>query len=342
MIQREDRSMTDELEREMESKTIWKKFGLYEPLLVNYYEEIKKMELDPLELINKMNSMYYYIKCLTSEFLMGDEVHEGYRKFLEHSNRCENLLSDVYITETAPEICDLSSLKEITERNPYVGDPNEVLNWIVSNARVKLCEKYKVDNLTSINTLNNCKYVSDIIKSTCDELGVDCKILTIYPGFERRIDLIQGCGFHAFNIVKIFGKRYIVDCSYRQFFAVRKNCPENLGVLGNSGIRPGTFMLLTEERKKVADTLLKKGWIELNEETGKHYFDGFALAFRNGIFYEETEDFSFTTPYALDDYISFLKCLDSQLKHEPEGSIGRQKKVLRNPEFKFAEPFAKQ
>ena len=100
-----------------------------------------------------------------------------------------------------------------------------------------------------------------------------------------------------------------------------------------SGCLPGCFMTMTEDRLNVASTILKKGYMPLTEQNMKNYFDGFALSYRNGLYYEETSDFSFTTPYTGVDYLDFISGKDSQIKHESREVLGFQEKPLKNPKM---------
>lgn len=95
-------------------------------------------------------------------------------------------------------------------------------------------------------------------------------------------------------------------------------------------------MTLTSNRLKLAKQILKNGYIELNNITGKTYFDGFALSFRNGHFYEQTKDFSYTTPYGLDDYERFLIGSDSQINHESIRTLKLQTTPIQNPYLDFS------
>ena len=70
--------------------------------------------------------------------------------------------------------------------------------------------------------------------------------------------------------------------------------------------------------------------------TGKCYFDGFALSFRNGHFYEQTNDFSYTTFYTLDDYKRFLDGEDNQINHESNYTLKLQSIPIKDPFMDFS------
>ena len=90
-----------------------------------------------------------------------------------------------------------------------------------------------------------------------------------------------------------------------------------------------------KNHEKMAVELLTNGYVELNEDIFKKYMDSFALSFRNGLYYENTKDFSFTVPYTVEDYIRFLNGEDNQIKHEGRENLGFQGRPLKNPRLVF-------
>ena len=83
-------------------------------------------------------------------------------------------------------------------------------------------------------------------------------------------------------------------------------------------------MLMDEKRKKVAEELLKNGFVELKDDTLKLYCDGFTLSYRNGLYYKYFGN-DYSTEYRVEDYIRFFNGEDSQLKHEPPTCLGMMK-----------------
>ena len=69
--------------------------------------------------------------------------------------------------------------------------------------------------------------------------------------------------------------------------------------------------------------------------TMKTYLDAFTISFRNGLYYENTLDFSYTTEYSLDDYIRFIHGDDNQINHEDKLYLGYQSKPLKNYKLNF-------
>ncbi len=141
--------------------------------------------------------------------------------------------------------------------------------------------------------------------------------------------------YHYIVLIERDNKTYIVDCTYSQFFSRYGNEIERLGNYCYIGCFPGIYMIKDKERERVARTILKRGWIELTEENGKHYFDGFALSYRNGLFYENLGVADYSTPYTIEDYHNFLFGDDSQLKREGRKYLGYQMEQLKKSDFKF-------
>ena len=77
--------------------------------------------------------------------------------------------------------------------------------------------------------------------------------------------LISQC-FHMFGIISV-----IVDCVYRQFFSLTNN--ENFSDINNAFV--GLSMLRDEKSRKVAEQILKYGYIEATPENLKTYMDGY-------------------------------------------------------------------
>lgn len=214
----------------------------------------------------------------------------------------------------------------------------EFLKFIILLTRKIFMNKYinKIFNdINEIDLANSCEAFSELVKEVCEEYQIKCDIVKIDAGFSKRSKIFQGHGYHYFNIVSFEGKRYIVDCSYRQFFSLRRNIPECLGVLDFDTLNLGYYMINSEEKKLIAEKIVKDGFVELTEETFKHYLDGFTLSFRNGLFYETNGGLVLDTPYTYDDYINLLFCDHDLIKYEGRENLGFQKVHLKNPKFEF-------
>lgn len=166
-----------------------------------------------------------------------------------------------------------------------------------------------------------------IIDTICKNNNISCTIKRINPGFEDTARLYRGANFHDICIINLEGNYYLVDCTYRQFFMLKGNSLDRIGIPFLANTKPGIFMTLEERRLNLAQLLLSRGWILLTEENIKDYFDGFALSFRNGHYYEETKDYSYTTNYSSNDYINFLEGTDNQVNHEGKRVLSLQIKI---------------
>lgn len=151
-------------------------------------------------------------------------------------------------------------------------------------------------------------------------------------------DLVYGYGFHCFVIIETNSNKYLIDCTYKQFFNQNRNLLERIGIPHLSGCDAGVFMLMDERRRKVAAKILKEGWIKLTPETFKDYMDGFLLSWRNGFYYETTNDFSFTTPYTADDYWDFLYGQKDLAEYEKIKNLGFQREPLKKPLLLIKKP----
>ena len=147
-------------------------------------------------------------------------------------------------------------------------------------------------NFNDLNLANDCINTTKATKLLCDLMKIPCFQITIYPGYQKEANLLYGGGYHAFNIVKLDDKYYLIDCTYRQFFTTSGNFLERIGIIYTSGCKVGTFAIMNEERKLIASKLLKKGYIELTDDNLKLYLDPFTISYRNGLYYEITDDFA--------------------------------------------------
>ena len=179
-----------------------------------------------------------------------------------------------------------------------------------------------------------CGEVACEIKSLCKKLGIDHQTIIINPLFDKRSyspfeEKLGDSVRHFALLIQLNNKKYLIDPTYRQFFMINQNNINRIGVPYLNSCNPGFFMMINEKYKKIAQHLIDFGWIEATDQNLKAYFDGFAISFRNGIYYENMEDFIFKTDYQVEDYISFLNGKGSQLDKESVISLGRQMRPLK-------------
>lgn len=294
--------------------------------------ENKKQGYDSTE---ELKSVYRLVKEVIPKLYINGNIHVSYEFIIRAILDCENALPKETIMDAKIEF----DATNINEKLPFSKEPQQILDYIVSMTRRYLCLRYSCrDKPTDINLLcleNECQNSSNKVKKICDNLEIDSRVLTIYPGYFSQKKLFNGNGFHMFNIVKLYDKKYIVDCSYKQFFSLRQNSLDRLGIVMLANCKAGIFMTMNDSRKMTAEKILKNGWVEFDQENAKNYFDGFTLSFRNGLYYEQTNDFSYETDYTKKDYIRFLSGLDNQLNYEAEECLGFQKRPLKDYKIKF-------
>lgn len=304
----------------------WNKAKIYESEMNKFYNRIENGE----NINEYLSDMYKYVKEISPYFYSDGKIDCSYKYLKDRIFECEQILPNKFICDSDP-IFNVEVNKHINIKM----EPEIVLDSLVYNIRKYLLTKLSfVKGLggSDINLLsfeNSCFKASETIQFLCNINGIKSRKLEIYPGFCAPALLFNGGCLHFANIVQLNKKYYLVDCTYRQFFTFARNNLERIGIMEVAGCKPGIFMLMNEERKKVADTLLKRGWIELDENVLKYYMDGFAISFRNGLYYEQTGDFSYTTNYTASDYERFLFGSDTQIWYEGDEVLGYQKRPLQ-------------
>lgn len=312
----------------------WKRLTECRSVIKKIYSDLQKVDVPD----KKVREMYAYAKKVIPEFFIDEgfpHMHCSYDFLRDDLINCESLFEEKFIIDSEP-IFDFFDNREIDD----YADPESVLNYIVHNVRryLVLSHSWNQRRPIDINRLdfeNDCLTASNKVKELCDQLWLESHVIGIYPGYMKHNDLYNGNGFHMANVVKIEDKYYLVDCTYRQFFTYRQNFLDRIGIVEMAGCKAGKFMMMSEERKNIANKVLRDGYIELDGDVLKHYLDGFTLSYRNGLYYEQTGDFSYTTGYDVDTYIKFLRGEDNQLKHEDREVLGYQKRPLRNSKMKF-------
>lgn len=268
------------------------------------------------------SKMYKYVKEVTANYYLGDEMHNYFYYFLDHLLACE---------EKYEQIKSLNVPMELV-----LYDKDNFLDTLVYKTR-----KYLVRNcrfrgkLADIDFTNKCMVSARFVSDLCRKDGLQCYELEIQPGYSMSKNLFDGDGYHFANILKYRGEYYLVDVTYSQFFySVRENL-DRLGIVDFSCCNVGTFVLMEEDRVKLAINLLRDGYIKLEGDNLKTYLDSFTMSFRNGLYYENIGDFSYMPEYSVEDYRRFLSGEDDQTKHEGAENLGYQRKPLRNPGLDF-------
>ena len=236
---------------------------------------------------------------------------------------CENNMPNDFIIESDPIYY------------PNKTDFDNIIEKFVHETRKQLLDeeiqdlhllnKDPIKIINSLSFVNYCDYSSYIVSDLCSKEKIKSYRFGLYPGYSQAANLCNNNGYHYFNIIKYNNDYYLVDCTYRQFFRLKACFLERIGIVDMLGCSLGRFASMTEPRKEVAQEILKKGYIKLNEEVLKEYLDCFSISYRNGLYYEKTNDYSYETIYTADDYIKFLTGDDNQINHEGKEVLGYQK-----------------
>ena len=270
--------------------------------------------------IDDLRILYSKVKEFSHLFYSDGVINSYYNSVVRIINKCEQLFNDMYLYDTSFSLKDLCINSCSNER--------EILEYIVNETR-KFLLSFKNDfsDHIKVDFSNYCVIASKKVKEICDGLGIECYILEIYPGFDMAKMLFDGFGFHFLNVIKFDEKYYLFDVTYGQFFK-SKDC--NLGRIGLMNYftpKVGAF-IDKDNVPYFIKNLIKDGYVLLDDSIFKSYMDMFAVSFRNGLYYDKTKDFSFTTSYSVADYVNFLNGRDSQIRHEGEEVLGFQKRPL--------------
>ncbi len=259
-----------------------------------------------------------------------------YNSILYDLYSCERNMPELYICDCSTDFIlpnSLPNLKGIGKE--------EYLKQLSTINRICAMKAYysytnRKCNFNDLDAIDLCYDTTFFFKQYCDENNIKCERIKIPAGFDEKINLYKGKGFHYFNIVTTKNEKYIYDVTYKQFFKIKYNFLQRLGIVDFPLVNPGIYMMINDGRRKTAEELLKKGFIPYNEENLKNYLDGFALSYRNGLYYEQVGNTNYNTIYTFDDYERFLFTDDSQVKHESLEVLGKQQTELKNPNFDFS------
>lgn len=305
-------------------------FISYKMKLSKAQKTYNKEEKSYSNMINIMNDMYSYTKNNVSFFYNDGEFLDIYKKYFINSIlSCEMKLRNIKIIGYIPNF----NYKKNVYLKSGITDEN-ILKYIVYTERKRLVEEACYKELINIDLTGMCLDSSYNVKKHCDELGVRCERVRINPCFYDNDNILVN-GYHYFNIATLHNKMYLIDCTYSQFFNYDSNIINRLGVPLLNGCYVGYYMIVDEKRKRVALRILEDGYIEFNEENSKYYLDGFAISYRNGLYYEELGRVEYNTSYNYKDYQRFIYTSDSQYDYENRNSLSYQKIPLKNPNIKF-------
>lgn len=305
---------------------MWQKYEKDSKTLDNFYDRIKNDTS-----YENLRMLYQFMKRIASEYYHDQEIIRTYEILVNEFLMCEKLYDNGLLINPIIHFSDLNQ--------------DFPIEYLVYEARKYLLKEYAFiygneernqQCLQEMNMSNKCLECSEQVKiANARKTQLEFHYLLIYPAYKEKCMIYNGGGHHCACIVKYNVKYYLIDVTYSQFFYKYLNNLDRLGIMETSGCKPGYFMLMTEKGRRIANQLLSYGYVELDEETFKSYLDSFTISFRNGLYYEKTQDFSYIADYSIDDYIKFLKGEDAQLKHEDIECLGFQKRPLKNPQMSF-------
>ncbi len=308
----------------------WDLINKYMESMDDYYNKIFK-EKDVTKKIEILTKLYEYVREISLEWWEQDEnMARNFVYILREIFACEKELPDIFILNVKPKY-------EVVNYPKNTKNDEEVLNYIVHQTRIFLHAKLTfgtfIADFSNLDLVNECERSSNFVIKVCKQLGLEAKKIKITSGFAPYYHLEGDTGYHYFVIVNLNNNEYLIDCTYNQFFLLKRCLIERLGIMHVRSTAPGIFMIINDQRKKVAEKILKDGWIKLDGIVLKHYLDGFAISHRNGLYYEKNPNSSFDTSYTPSDYENFLKGIDNQINYEGKEVLGFQKKPLENPKL---------
>lgn len=309
------------------------KFYKCEKKILSYMDLLSKYYYD-IDFVNEtINQLYFEMKEMALLFAKNGEIKDEYALLVKTFNNVEKKLPHSFILENNPYY-DFDYNVSKDEINDF--SEEEIINYIVHRGRSSLLANYSIDgnlknvDLSKIDLLGQCSSTSMNVNFICQSIKIPCQICTIHPAFCSELNVYGKGGNHQFCLITIGDKKYIVDLTYSQFFLMRENHLNRIGIPLLGGCHPGIYMTLDKKRENFAQSLMRDGFVEATDENLKLYLDGFAISYRNGLYYENMDLISYTTDYTASDYRNFLEERDSQVNHESIDGLGRQRKLLKD------------
>lgn len=296
-------------------------------------EEAECILSKPYKRYENLDQIFIKIKNIASEYFDGIKMNDEYRDLINELNKKIMEFPTEYICDTTSVFRDLrgvnNNVNYSKKRSTY--SIEDYLDYVVYYARKQLiCNQDLRKHYNKYDVTNMCWDASNHVNEGAKLCDLKCYVIRIDPGFDEDSLLFNGCGYHYFNIIEHKNKYYLVDVSYKQFFTKDFTSFEIMGVPFIFTPMAGIYMTLDKFRNQVATTINKYGWIELTDEVLKAYLDGFALSYRNALYYEDKE-IKYETSYSAEDYKNFLMHEDSQVHYEGTRVLGYQREPIKNP-----------
>lgn len=291
--------------------------------LISDAEELIKSDADMEDIREAMNAVYRHFKREIRTASISD-------KRLLKVFCLERLMKNKFLPLENEPIYDENEVVTLPSEVKSEEDCHQALRFIVHETRKDLS---KYHDLKTSSLEKNCIGTSSFVSRLCEEHGIT----------DRSFSLNESLGtgiFHCFNVVSfnVGGevKSYLVDCTYRQFFTYCDAFMERIGMPYNSGPSMGAYMMMDDDRKRMAEQLLTTGYIEFTPEVAKAYFDSIVFAGRNGLYYEglgkeRIERSDLEPGYTYQEYMDIID--NGGLVDDD--TLGRQRGVLENPDIQF-------
>lgn len=228
-----------------------------------FWGKLEEIKREIQKNISNLEKVYELMEKIDQLFLSNEHIVKEYK----NQRRIEKEIDDIYIVECEP-VLDKKIGINYSRNMSGIEKVNHLvqkLRLLISNPDIN--NRGINYNLTKDNLRGECRRTTNLAIEEARKKGIEIR------GYNTKDNLgIVQKDNHAFSIVTIEGKKYIIDCTYRQFFAVKNN-------INTSRIKDaGRYMLEDEQRRKVAEHILKYGWIEATPENIKCYLDGFVMA----------------------------------------------------------------
>lgn len=281
--------------------------------------------------INMIYDLYIYLKNI--------ENHDSslYDFFMRDLFTLNDTISNTPIIQYTPKFVLLDTFGKIAHQFNIddFSSSTELLDHIVLLVRNLIFyenqnsfyeEHYKT--FKRIELGNKCKYISEYVCKILNQMNIKNSLIKIFPAFDKKQRIENYLRLHCFVYLEIDNEKYLIDCTYGQFFKTINNNLELCGIKNAYLSFPGIYMLQNNSRLETARILLEKGWIRLTEQNFKDYCDGFALSFLNGLYYESKGYVDYELEYSCEVYESFFRGYNSMIDKESESFLGIQKRTL--------------
>ncbi len=242
-------------------------------------KELDKSDPNRDKLINDaMNKLYEHLSTYPEEILQNEELIFTIYKL-------ERLLSNEFIDIDSEPDFDEDDEKEYPRKIKNESDSKEAMEYLVYRTRKNLSAKFN-SNIKDESFDKMCISTNDYVKKLCRDLKIKHMDLQVDQKLKYGL-------FHCFTITKFdlgnnIKKYYLIDCTYRQFFTKTFSNINRIRVMRGlaKGASVGSYMIMDEKRKKIAEELLQKGYIEATPENLKAYLDGIVFSGRDYEFYK--------------------------------------------------------